>query len=910
MLSRMNRRIDAIAARYQRLSGWRRALWALGAYLLLFCLLTLLGRLFLLLGRRSIVWQYDSSGEYYPATVYFVGAVRDFLAGRAVPAFDLSIGLGADALSSLNFYGYGDPLLFLLALTPIRDMEVLFTLGVSLRQALCGLFFYLYVRRMGVRRSYGVLGALAYGFCAFVNCNTLFHQNFLNGALYLPLVLLGYERFAGERKPGVLIFAAALTALTSFYFLYIISLFLLVYAIFRFFATHPRGKRKGAFAPLAGGAALCYGAGVLLAGVVLLPCVYGYLHSARVPQPLALNLWVYPLDEWLGRLSHYAFPLGYQFETVAIWALWAALLPAVSSSVRKRMGLSVWALVLALVYLVSPLIPFALNGFSYISNRSVFLLSFLFCWAMTVMAKPMLRLGRKEKWTLSLALLVLYLLFAYSLITGKDLVGKRAYYLYIVGFGGVAALAVAALWRFNRPDARALRWAPLMAAFVMVVGNLGINALLYGYWRYQGGQLLKAGKVDATIQNTPAASALALGDESFYRIEVPYGDLTVRNESILMGFNPTSCYLSIQNENNLQPLSQMELSSRVALHYITGLEGRPELMALMGVKYFCATTDSPQAPPYGFELVREDGKSKVYQNRYASGLGYSFDGYIPLESYQALDALGKQQALMQGAVLEKEPTGLNIAQAPLRDSRVEVPCRVERADGVSLNDGILDVQRDGATMTLAFETPPGCESYLRFDHFDVDDAPYEIASIEVWGEGFVRQVYLCSNQRYKYNYGLYDRTVDMGWREGSLRSVTLRFEKAGKARLKGIQVFCLPMEGYESDARSLGEQAMTQVVMGTDRIEGVVEFEQDRVLVLAIPYSEGWHAQVDGQATPIDRGSGLTMQLALSAGRHQVALLYRRPWQAAGLAASALGGAASILLCAWFARKRRRQKHM
>ena len=63
------------------------------------------------------------------------------LTGAAVPTWDFSIGYGADIITTLSYYGLGDPLDLLAAFVPGRWTEQLLEGLIVLRLYLAGLAF-------------------------------------------------------------------------------------------------------------------------------------------------------------------------------------------------------------------------------------------------------------------------------------------------------------------------------------------------------------------------------------------------------------------------------------------------------------------------------------------------------------------------------------------------------------------------------------------------------------------------------------------------------------------------------------------------------------------------------------------------------------------------------------------------
>ena len=81
------------------------------------------------------------------------------LTGAAVPTWDFSIGYGADIITTLSYYGLGDPLDLLAAFVPGRWTEQLLEGLIVLRLYLAGLAFMACVAHPGRADRTGVPGA-------------------------------------------------------------------------------------------------------------------------------------------------------------------------------------------------------------------------------------------------------------------------------------------------------------------------------------------------------------------------------------------------------------------------------------------------------------------------------------------------------------------------------------------------------------------------------------------------------------------------------------------------------------------------------------------------------------------------------------------------------------------------------
>ena len=101
-------------------------------------------------------------------------------------------------------------------------------------------------------------------------------------------------------------------------------------------------------------------------------------------------------------------------------------------------------------------------------------------------------------------------------------------------------------------------------------------------------------------------------------------------------------------------------------------------------------------------------------------------------------------------------------------------------------------------------------------------------------------------------------------------------------RLEGVEVYALPMEPFAKQADALRANAMKDLQQGTNRFFGTMEMQQDGVLCLAVPYSKGWSARVDGQTVPVEQINLRYVGIPLQAGSHQVEFRYFTPGLKAG----------------------------
>lgn len=194
-----------------------------------------------LLNDRSFVATTDSIKQHYNSLVYFGQYIRAilktlFMQGELViPTWDFSLILGSDILTTLHYYAIGDPLNLLYAAVPAAYSEYLYDFLIFFRLYLAGITFSIYCRRWNQNNLAVLCGTLVYVFCGYTLTLSVVHPFFANPMIYLPLLLLGIEKVYENKSPALFIIMVFISAISNFYFFYVLSLQIFIYAAVRFF---------------------------------------------------------------------------------------------------------------------------------------------------------------------------------------------------------------------------------------------------------------------------------------------------------------------------------------------------------------------------------------------------------------------------------------------------------------------------------------------------------------------------------------------------------------------------------------------------------------------------------------------------------------------------------------------------
>ncbi len=192
----------------------------------------------------SFIWNVDGVGQYYPAFIYIGQWLRNQISNifsfGCIERFDLKIAMGENVISSLNYYGFGDPLNILSIFSNTDNGAYVFSAMVILRLYLAGVSFKKYSRYMALDETMSTIAALSYVFCGYALYGGMMYIEFLSPLIYFPMILYGCEKIWKEHKFSPLIISFLYASLCNLYFVYMVSLYLIMYCLIRtfFFYNH------------------------------------------------------------------------------------------------------------------------------------------------------------------------------------------------------------------------------------------------------------------------------------------------------------------------------------------------------------------------------------------------------------------------------------------------------------------------------------------------------------------------------------------------------------------------------------------------------------------------------------------------------------------------------------------------
>lgn len=826
---------------------------------------------------KGFGWSIDSLPVQLPMFAYLRDYVRNLFWGVDAESarhilYDSRIGLGGDALTFLSMW-YLEPLSFTGVFFDNIHIEKAYDVLVLVRLYLIGLSFGIMCLYEHKENVYAItVGSLVYAFSGW----TFFyirHPVFYAGLIYLPILLISAKDTLKGKRGIPFIIIVALSAWTSYYYLYINTIILAFYCLSETFLDNENNDNRKRFLLLMR-VAWRYILGVCMSMAVFLPNVLTFLNSDRTIKHLETgSMWRYETG-WFHRVlaglitTYYSAGHWLHNGFLPIGVLSLVL---VCAFVRNKRFI-IWSLLVA-VGMAVPFFTYVFSGFSSIQFRWNYVIGLICAYAVVIFWNDRGQIGIKPVYYSIILIVFLMLPILYDDVNNK-------FYMEATLFLVLYLIPVTLYSLFHRKVD--VLFFVIMLAFVVcnVVFDIRYN-FMPEYGNYIS-EFVDSGESIACITDEPRKVSDKIDDMSFYRIDSPR--LKVDNESsyVFLDYNGVSAYHNVLDghvadfyhglENvNTRLLDTIDHDSRTVLNEITS------------VKYFLAYKEDAAYVPYGYALYDSDGDVDIYRNEYALPIGYGYSEIIPESAYEQLTSLDKQSVIMKAAVVDEE---LPLEEYSASSSRIIQSDISYSFHGCEYDEQthICKVTEPGGYLTVHYNNKEDSETYLRLSHLNIDDYYDVYWKIRVYNDSVDKIVELRSSSA-TYSYGNYDYMINLGY-DSPEDTVNIAFPFICEFPVDEIEILHYPMADYPADATALRNKGLKNAVFENGYLEGDYTAEENELCVLSVPYSSGWTAYVDGKKQDIIRANIAFMGLLMTKGTHHIELRYVTPGLKTGIIVS------------------------
>lgn len=792
----------------------------------------------------------DNRTQYFTAMYYIGQWIREYFSGLLKWSFvprliDLRLGMGDDVIATLNYYGFGNPLYLLAAFFDLHQLPYFFNTFFYLQLYVAGIAYILFCEVLTenkVTTAGYVTGAFAYILSGFaLTCNWFI--NFGHAMIYIPLMLAAVHIiYEGGRKRW-LTYVVFLFALSGFFFLYIGTIAAAVYLLVRIFSGERKQiKENGRKLLRIVGS---YLTGLGLSAFIFVPEIAGFFQSNRsgTVKPTLLYTFSQYKQMFFGMLL---YAKGNQVLVLPLISILAIAVIALS----EKKGRAKLYILGGLAAAGLPVVSWIMSGMGGIYDRWEIVLILLAAYYVTVEWQNLLRPDRFQRLGIFNFYIILALLGRYY--GYKD---ERNYQLIMLAFTIYVICFIIIRPVLDKFDGK-LRLKLVWELLLMIIAVVS----MVSWWK----ENKITNSVDATVEAQNPFREVQAKDQSIYRVENErtFGtDRLAPNISLLLNYNSTAEYFSIENSYYCNALKQLQITPTAGYDSFTnyGLDRRTILETMSSVKYMALYTGNEYLAPYGFILsgTSEDGTWKIFENRYALPLLYLYDQTIDYTSYEELDGVAKQRAMLQGAALKNYDGAVTKAelQLPLYET---YGYELTDTGQAAVNGSQLQTDT-GTEIVITVPMKAQCENYMICSAAaGIDSISFQGKDITVWKQA--------------------DSVINIGYAEKDTQiEIRVRLGENTSMNQDDIVLATLNMIDYEQYISKIREKTVNDIRMDNNRITAQVHTEADEILCMAIPYRDGWHAAIDGRRTAIYEANDLYMAIEVPEGEHDIMFYYVTP---------------------------------
>lgn len=613
----------------------------------------------------------DTCQQYYP---YYLNCVRRIQEG-SFGLWNWDYGLGTSLINNISQTLDPFGLLVILGGVALGADKVAKLLLVSqlLKILVSAFLCRYYLKIWGVSDRAANIGGYLYGFNGYL---ILWGQHYMLGAIciYLPLLLIFIEKLIRGFKVRYVAGLSVVTALSviySYYNTYMALLFGGIYCVVRLLDPNWQVKWKERLKK-AGLCLLSVITGLMMGAVTLFPAAYyllnsssrldsdtsafsrffdGFLSTYSPEQALQIlgrlmsnNLYFINGAGQPGWANYYEMPQ--LCLTIFIYLLLGQLLVQSIKRCKNKKQFLYGALVVivGLLIILNPGMAIAFNGFAYVVTRYTFVIMPI---AALLAAVEWDRLTIHHEFSLIGLLLGLVTSIALLADAYGKATGEVKNYVAVVGILIVFfAILLVLVWKWQKARVYLI---PLLAGciFCSVCKEAYItnNDRLTAYdWS------ANTGRIWDTME---AIQYLKEQDDSFYRIDKKYADISTFGDSLIAGYSSVTEYNSTTNRNVLQFYWQLYSEA-----YIWGdaqrlvqwdQETAVNSLSLINVKYILSkeTLDEPW-----LELAYKVENVYIYRNRNAESMASFYTNTIEQSACAAMTEEERRELLPDTLIVE------------------------------------------------------------------------------------------------------------------------------------------------------------------------------------------------------------------------------------------------------------------
>lgn len=359
----------------------------------------------------------------------------------------------------------------------------------------------------------------------------------------------------------------------------------------------------------------------------------------------------------------------------------------------------------------------------------------------------------------------------------------------------------------------------------------------------------------------------------------------ILNCPALYGYKGISQFSSTLNAGTSELMEKIGLDGEPGKNRFTYNRTAPVVDSLLDVKYLISKNRPVDDEDY--TLVKREGNSYLYENRYTPAAGYMLSDSIrtwDTGSDDPFDVLDDYvRAATDGSVSK---VFYDAGKPELITEHAEVKDDSGRTVTV-----IPDESSSEKSVTMRYRASQTQKYYVFVEAGHASE-------ITVRKGSDVDDISLRNDCGSVVNIGKIEK--------GNIFDIVVKYDTdaSGNESFIDSYVCCMDSNAWDKAYSMISSETMDVTDWNDTHVTGTVTAARDGMLVTTIPYENGWKLSVDGEPTEIrELAGGALISVPLSAGDHVIDLEFRPPGIAAGTLITA--GAILLLILLGFMKRKR-----
>ena len=834
----------------------------------------------------------DTLNQYWPIYQNFIGKIKS----GEFPLWSFNMGIGTSALSvsTLLF----DPFNVILIFVKISSIPYALAYIAVLKIILSGLFFYLLLTQIVSSKFSAIIGSILYGFSGYMIVWGQ-HYFFATALVLFSLSLLAYELWLKGEKRFLFPISIGLTAIFSMYFLYMYSIFLAIYAFFRYLSMQEFNFKD--FFKFVFSALRYYILGIGLSAMISIPQFFVLLNSPRVSNstnkiPLfsfdTLGYYVtcvfrFLSNDSLGSGNNFIGVTNYyEAPTLYCGILSVLLLPQIFKFLKLKNRKIVLSLLLLLtVFLSFPFFSSMFNAFKDVTYRWTFVIT-IFLIIMATISLSSIDKDRNidGKLLTRTYFSIVFVVLAATYIGHVNLDWHKIQ-IYNILSSSKWILIFLTIYTILLPMMKYKKVKKIIKAFLILFVCIEVGMTSYS-------TVNRSSAIDSSYLKTSSGyydntneviKYLNSKDKDFYRIDKDYFSVSF-NDSLIQEYKGLYGYDSVNQPSYVNFIKEMDLRTySKSLNYV--MADGLKIKDLLGVKYYL-TKDSGKSNflnTSNNNFIKSFGDINLYEKQNYLPLGFTYNKYIKKQDFDKIPIEQKDDMLLKAVVIENNSSStkalidynvLNIPVSSLKSIKLKE--NDIQAYNIKIKSGVLwdnlkfDVVKNAPYFVINLNTKESEVSGIKVEmnmksELDTDGQL-------LWANG-TKNFSVINTKKFIIKKGTNKYTLYIN--NSNINALRLDVGTSKTSyEINDFIVHYKVLTDYKSDLDKLKVNTLKIDNYSDNYINGKVTVDSDKLLFLSIPYDKGWQVYIDGKKGNLEKVNIGFCGLMLKQGTHTVKLRY------------------------------------